>query len=519
MIMKKIKRLFAFGLALIMCLGMAVTASAADVDSKQNGSASITINNASKSETYTFYKVFDAKVGEGATDAPITYYVDEANAVLANAVETSEVFEETVNGIAVKDGKEIDDITAEIKSWIDTGTISETFHCEGNGGSMTVTNLPYGYYYITSGLGSVVTVNSTNPNATVYDKNDSEPVWPPVDPDDPNGPKGKVIMVDGEAVEDATVSIGEEVEYQIHVKTVNFVQDAVNTKQVGSYIVKDTAASGITITEITSVKVGNKEVLPKDDDTNPNGYILGNTPIASGFEITVPWVSGPNNESIYDNGSILVITYKAVLNEKAGETNKNEAKFSWTDLDGAPTENPDPDDSTAHTFSFGLVKTNKENAVLSGANFELYDVNPDLDENVNAVPIALVAENSGYRVATDEDTDTTTTIEAGNITIRGLAGNLTEGQMKSYWLKETKAPDGYNLVTAATEVKIGNASNPATVTENVYVQGGVEVENLAGSTLPSTGGIGTTIFYVVGGVLVAGAGILLITKKRMKKEQ
>ena len=88
---------------------------------------------------------------------------------------------------------------------------------------------------------------------------------------------------------------------------------------------------------------------------------------------------------------------------------------------------------------------------------------------------------------------------------------------------ETKAPAGYNLLADGIEFTIGitevSSESNGEVTVTVDMEEDQTVGNSAGSLLPSTGGIGTTIFYVVGGVLVAGAGILLITKKRMKKEQ
>ena len=89
----------------------------------------------------------------------------------------------------------------------------------------------------------------------------------------------------------------------------------------------------------------------------------------------------------------------------------------------------------------------------------------------------------------------------------------------SYSLKEIKAPEGYNLLTDIVSVTIDGSSVLTNENGVTVLTVTAEVENNTGSTLPETGGIGTTIFYAVGGVLVVGAGVLLITRKRMSVEK
>lgn len=112
---------------------------------------------------------------------------------------------------------------------------------------------------------------------------------------------------------------------------------------------------------------------------------------------------------------------------------------------------------------------------------------------------------------------------AGNITIKGLDDAV------DYYLYETKAPAGYNRLTEPVKFKI-NATYDETgdsctavstkVGDKAAVTGlKVSVENNAGTTLPSTGGMGTTVFYVVGGGLMAVAVVLLVTKKRMENKR
>ena len=156
----------------------------------------------------------------------------------------------------------------------------------------------------------------------------------------------------------------------------------------------------------------------------------------------------------------------------------------------------------------------------------------DLEPNKNGNPtknldklIELVDNNNGtYTVAntTTTTTYTMTTPTGGKISIKGLDDET------KYYLYETKAPDGYNALTAPVEIKItdntydiiGNqiVTQPNVVVNEYNATSGVgfNVENNAGTTLPGTGGIGTTIFYVIGGGLMVAAAILLITKKRME---
>ena len=105
-------------------------------------------------------------------------------------------------------------------------------------------------------------------------------------------------------------------------------------------------------------------------------------------------------------------------------------------------------------------------------------------------------------------TNTIVTLETGKINIKGL-------DKKTYYLEETKAPGGYNKLKQRVQVNLTNGSLKADA-DNTF-NNGVQVENKSGTTLPSTGGMGTTLFYVVGGLLMVCAVVLLVTKKRMEK--
>ena len=218
--------------------------------------------------------------------------------------------------------------------------------------------------------------------------------------------------------------------------------------------------------------------------------------------------------------SKIVVTYTAVLNEEAvigteGNPNTVYLKYSnnpnWDGNGDEPTGNTPEDEVKVFTWEIPVVKIDGETkAQLADAVFTLYK-----DADCSS-PVQLVgAGNNVYKVCNlpecaEEHIHLTqvTTDETGKFEIEGLEKGI-------YYLKEIKAPAGYNLLTDKVTVVIGEegvlTSNGKTVTE-------VTVENNAGATLPETGGIGTTIFYIAGAALVLAAVVMLVTKRRMKAE-
>lgn len=173
------------------------------------------------------------------------------------------------------------------------------------------------------------------------------------------------------------------------------------------------------------------------------------------------------------------------------------------------------DGTETDTFSFDLVKTDNSNKLLAGAEFELYA------QETGGSAIPLVLENGQYRVATSVEAGVEgftsakiVTNDTSMITVVGLDGNTT------YWLEETKAPEGYNMLSERVAVPITDTNISAAMTDNTNSavweegDGGIHVINKTGTLLPSTGGIGTTIFYAAGIVLMAGAVFFVVRRKR-----
>ena len=313
--------------------------------------------------------------------------------------------------------------------------------------------------------------SGTNPDVTVKEKND-----------------GTTLTKDASR---ASASIGDTVSFTITLT----VQKNSNGEIENSYLVHDEMDAGLTF-DLSSVKVfwnatglaDNKFTVKQNCDDNCT------------FEVKISEI-----EDLKEHDKI-VITYDATLNEKAnigavGNTNK-----AWL-------VNSYKAETKTYTYQFDLVKIDNEGKLLGGATFELYDAKTGGEK----IPLIEDKDSDSYRVATDIEAAVegfqSAVIEAGKVTIKGL-GNGT------YWLEEVEAPNGYNKLDDRVGFTIAN-ENLTAIRENDESgwTGGVQVINKTGNELPSTGGIGTTIFYVVGGVLVVGAGVLLVTRKRMNAEK
>ena len=256
-------------------------------------------------------------------------------------------------------------------------------------------------------------------------------------------------------------------------------------------------SSGLTYTGVTGITL--------------NGIAVD----ASNYTVTAPATDGHTFDITFTQkfcdtlkaNDQIVISYTATLNENAviaGDGNPNTSKLSYGD--GSVTPDSQTTTYTWDVDVFKYTKNGEAEAALAGATFTLSM------SNTGANPIALISEdNNVYRVAKTGETGTVTAITTdatGKFTIKGLDAD-------TYYLTETAAPAGYNKLAGPVTIAIGedgvvNATddNPNGVTE-------VKVLNQSGTELPSTGGMGTTVFYVVGGILVVGAVVLLVARKRM----
>ena len=339
------------------------------------------------------------------------------------------------------------------------------------GDTVTFSDLDLGYYLVDSSLGALCGLNTTNPNATIKEKNEKPEI------------KKEVQTSAGDWSRENNAKIGDTVEYKVEIKVADGAQ---------KYTVTDTMSKGLTFNS-TSLKVAVGSTFATAD----TDYTL--TPTENGFTLELP----ESYVSTFTKGTVILVTYNATLNKDAvidGDGNTNKVTLSYGNH-----QNTVPSEVTTKSYQFDLVKVDgTTNKLLDGAEFELAD---------GETKLSFVKDTAGnYRVAmTGEDGATTTiTVKGGKVNIYGLAG-------KTYTLTETKAPDGYNKLVTSETVNLADGSKThATIVDSVYKDGGVVVENHAGTVLPSTGGMGTTLFYVIGGGLMVAAVVLLVTKKRME---
>lgn len=496
--MKHARKLASLLLALVMVFALATTAFAQDV-TVTGGTGSITISNAAKGETYAIYKLFAATVSVDHTsiaytgdipDGLNTYFVKDTNGYIS------------ATDVA-KDGDKMSaGLEAALKDWTETATAAAT--AESDGSALNFKGLEYGYYVVTTSQGKqLISVDSTTPNAKIVDKNSSTPTEL------------------SKTANNKDVSIGNTVTYTVSFKTSNYYGAGTEAKEIVSYTIEDTLPDFLTSVNVTSISVDNVVI---HDQT-------GATPQFNNKKIVIKWYDEANKKFLYDNGATVTITYTAVVTDSAaidGEGNTNNVTVTWTTKGSAE---PDPNNKidtkeTIFTYAIALKKVNNKGVALPGAVFEFpFYVKSTADATDGAYIYAGTDPGTGL-------TNRITTPDSGVIVVKGVkTGN--------YVITEVKAPDGYNKLTDPVTVeaakigstftqttvyldKDGNITNKETdkktevkVDIEKIAASSVVVVNKAGTELPSTGGMGTTVFYVLGAVLVLGAVVLLVTKKRM----
>ena len=468
---KTFKKLFAALLAAALVLAMAVPAFAVTNATK----GSITIDGTVSGETYTIYRMF--KLDSYNAESNTYSYTVESDwegffktGAGGNYITLDGQNHPTWTAADENDSTTVAAFAKAALAWAADKKISGTKET-ATGDTVTFSDLGLGYYLVDSSLGALCGLNTTTPNVTIEEKNGQ-----------PTIEKKVKSHYDGWA-EENTAKIGDTVEFKIVVHVEAGAQ---------SYKVADTMSEGL------SFNSGSLKVTYKDTPATANSdYTL--EPGKNGTTFTLTFKDSYVADKV---GEAIVVTYNATLNEKAVVTgNKNKATL------GYGTNKTVESETTTYTYEFDLVKVDgATKKLLNGAEFKLYDA-----ENGGSV-IKVVPVAGGYRVANGDETGAVDTIKVnGKVHISGL-------DKTTYWLEETKAPDGYNMLTERKPVSLTNGSNNTTLTSSTWSEAdhGVAVENNAGTVLPSTGGMGTTLFYVIGGGLMVAAVVLLVTKKRME---
>lgn len=314
------------------------------------------------------------------------------------------------------------------------------------------------------------------------------------------------------------------------------------------YIITDTLSKGVvydldpTNDALEPFTTGNEEQVKtmmgltiKDDDGNDiSEYftvnLLGDDNLNDGFTFTI---TGNTNWASSGKTGKVIVNYNAIVNKFAtigGDGNPNVVDLEFSNNPNTDSTGETPKDIvTSFTYQLNVTKVdgNKPETTLKDARFALYRLvdDPDNDGQKIREYVTIDANNkvSGWQDTLPTDGNIVTD-EHGKMSVSGLDAGV-------YYLTECVAPDGYNLLDADVKITItavysddGKTITSLTVTvgdgepsEGDTESGELEVivENFSGAELPSTGGIGTTIFYTLGGLLAVGAAVFLVTKKRM----
>ena len=486
--MKKMKKFFALLIAMVMVLGMSTSVFAA-------GDGSITIQNTVKEKTYTVYKVFDATY----SGDKVAYTYDGSNTTFLTALQDdSSPFTVTANtaknyNVALKDGKTPSDVSTFLKAQ-QANLGNEVTKVTGDGKTKTINGLDYGYYYITTTTGTTVTIDSAIPSATVIDKNE---VIPPPDKAEQVA-NGTWTEEPTSGNESTTGNIGDTVNYKVTGSFNRYQGEDLVTKITFT----DTMSEGLTPNKDVVIKINGNEVNVTPTYSNNDRTWTA--------EITTATVGNDGKITFnYDSPSTYEITYSAVINENAKIANSENNTFTLKYND----EGDMTDTTEVVTYRIDLEKVDTSETKLAGAKFKLYDAKTDGNE----IPVVLVPLDIAHGATTDNNYGTENskvdnvyrhakTGETGVEMVTGATGKIiVQGLANgSYYFEETEAPKGFNKLTARTDATTIKDKN-ATIT----------VYNNSGAELPSTGGIGTTIFYIIGAILVIGAGVVLVTRRRM----
>ncbi len=487
--MKLIKKIAAIMFAFMMVVSMSTNVSA---EGTNNGT--ITINNAVDGQTYTIYKLLDLEsyTPDPGTDDGIYSY--KPNKLWKNFLESAadsagtKYFEVNENGYATWKGDKTDSRKAEFAQKALAYAKDEAHPIAGDprkkeeGKTLTFTNLSLGYYLVDSSVGTLCSLDTTKPAATIQEKNGV----PSVD---------KIITSDGFVSADGksnSASIGDTVYFQTTI-----------TAQPGAqnYVLHDKMTVGLTLkNDSIFVKKGESPVATSNYTLKTSDFTDG---CAFEIEFTQDFCDTLNaNDTI-------TVTYSATLNDKAviGSTgNVNETKLNYGD-------SKETTESKTHTFTYDIpvFKYTMKDNVKTGLEHAKFTLSLNED---GANPIKFKESNEKNKYIKDE-TGAITEVESpqdGNLTFEGLGAG-------TYYLTETKQPDGYNKLAKSVKVEID--VNGAITVDGKLITGVdklVKVENKSGTVLPSTGGTGTTMIYLIGGALVLGSGVVLVTKRRVKNK-
>lgn len=458
--MKSIKKL--------ICMLFMLVLSVVNVSAAEKGT--ITINKAIVNESYNIYKVLDLETYDKVNNHYIyraasgwETFLDGATDYLEARNENGDKYYVWKDGVDKSRAKEF---AEKAYKYAKDNNITPTMTKKATSTSVVFDNLDLGYYLVDSSVGALLHLTTTNPTATVNEKNTLNP------------------NVDKNVLENSTGVYGKENDDMIG-STINYKSTITTGAGYGSYVLYDKMDKGLTFNvNSVVVKIG-------DDVVNANNYVVKTNVTDYTFVIEF------NDEFILKQpkNTNIDVYYTATLNKDA--TIEGDGNINETFLKYGNNITTDKKKTITYTYAFEIIKTNKEGVELTGAEFIL------LDKLGNEIKVILKNEETKtYRIATGNEIGVN--IKAGKATIEGL-------DKDSYKLKEVVSPEGYNKLTSPVEFSVNGKTN------DTIERTRVNVINYTGSELPETGGIGTKLFITSGLSLVLICGLVLVTKLRLYK--
>lgn len=488
--MKHFKKVMALLLAMVMVLAMGTTALAVTpaIDKNTEEDGSVTVNSPKVGQTYTLFMLFEADMGAndaitytlpaGKTEADLTYTDGEGH--------EHHWFKLNSNGFVVAEDGVVEDWAKDPNAIAWARSFGTQTRSPIVAGEVKWTGLKYGYYFVDTSLGAFIGVDSANKDAVISEKNEE----PKVDK--------SITGVEGE---DTTLGTGDDTTDPgrgVHEKAIAQVGDTVSYTVV---IKAKPGAENYSVTdEMTNLNL-KADTLKVDGDVYTESDKVDQTKSSAETNKYTIVFKQAYLDTITEATDI-TITYDAVLTGKSVIIGQNGNENTATLTYGHQEENTTTDSAKVYTAQISVIKHDDQSTGLANAEFALknsegkyYKVNT---ENGEVTWVDTVADATKYTSGAD-----------GN-----LNGIFTGLSNDVYVLEETVVPDGYNKIDPTDRSLI------VTIADDDYSDDNLKQEraviNHKGTELPSTGGIGTTIFYVVGAVLVIGAGVLLVSRRRMR---
>ena len=456
--MKTIQKMIGALVALVLLASMTGTVFAA-------GNGSITIENPKAGETYQAHLIFDVVYNSDKSAYSYTIASDSQWLTVVQSYAGVTLSDVVTDG----DGNSFYIITK--NDTFSAAAFSKTLQSALEGksginltvsnGKATVTGLDLGYYFVSGTNGALCNLTTTQPDATIYDKND---------------------VPFEKSADDVSVEVGQEVHFELLSK----VPDTTGFDTY-AYEITDTMSAGLSFSKDVQVYVDS--VLQTDNVT------ISNAEDGTGFSLILDVMQLQDQ-----TGKQIKVTYSAVVNESAVSViQENDAQLKYS---SDPTDDSKfaviTDAEKLYTAKIVIDKFETENEDKKLANAQFVLMNSDgafytYDEETETVGWA----------AAQQDATVMTTDQNGSAVFLGLEDGV-------YTLKEIKAPAGYNLLTDTIDITVAGS-----ISDETQLTVTAEVANNTGSRLPSTGGAGTKMFYVIGIMMMTvPAAWVLIRKQR-----